>query len=298
LLGPSTSEGKLLNIPYQPYAVLFFYNKDHFDKAGLTKVPETWDEFLATNAALKTAGFAPITTDVDSYLDIILGYYVERAKGCDFFMKTLTDKTGELWRDPAYLQMAQDIKGLNDQGYIAKGTDGNLYPAGQQQVALGEVTMYLNGTWLPTEVKDTAGPDFNWGSFSFPTVTGGVNPVTDIMMGSQGIAVTNISAHPDQAFEFIKYLVSKKTQTAMTVQANVPAIHVDVPWAGPIADAGVAVKGSTKAIGWACNLGDAGDVASNVVLPQFQELFDNKVTPEKYIDNMVTKSAAFWAGQK
>ena len=40
------------------------------------------------------------------------------------------------------------------------------------------------------------------------------------------------------------------------------------------------------------------DVVSNVVLPQFQDLFANKITPEKYIDNMATKSAAFWAGQK
>jgi len=298
LLGPSTSEGKLLNIPYQPYAVMFFYNKEHFEKAGITKVPETWEEFLAANEKLKTAGFAPITTDVDSYLDVIIGYYAERAKGCDFFMKTLMDKTGELWRDPAYLQMAQDIQTLNDKGYIAKGTDGNLYPAGQQQVALGEVTMYLNGTWLPTEVKDTAGPDFKWGAFSFPTVKDGTGPVTDIMMGSQGIAIMNTSAHPDQAFEFIKYLVSKDIQTAMTDHANVPAIHVDVPWAGPIADAGVAVKKATAAVGWACNLWDAGDVVSNVVLPQFQDLFVGKITPEQYVDNTATKSAEFWASQQ
>lgn len=297
LLGPSTSEGKLLNVPYQPYAVMFFYNKEHFETAGITKVPETWDEFLAANEALKKAGFAPITTDVDSYLDVIIGYYAERAKGCDFFMETLTDKTGEMWRDPAYLQMAQDIQTLNDKGYIAEGTSGNLYPAGQQQLALGEVTMYLNGTWLPTEVKDTAGPDFQWGAFSFPTVKDGENPVSDIMMGSQGIAIMNTSQHPDQAFEFIKYLVSKKTQAAMTEHANVPAIHVDVPWAGPISDAGVAVKGATKAIGWACDLYDAGDVVSNVVIPQFQDLFVGKITPEQYVENTATKSAEFWASQ-
>lgn len=298
LLGPSSSEGKLLNIPYQPYAVMFFYNKEHFEKAGITKVPETWDEFLAANESLKKAGYKPITTDVDSYLDINIGYYAERAKGCDFFMKTLTDKTGEMWRDPAYLQMAKDIRELNDKGYIAEGTAGNLYPAGQQQVALGEVTMYLNGTWLPTEVKDTAGADFKWGAFSFPTVKNGANPTTDIMMGSQGIAIMNTSKHPDQAFEFIKYLVSKKTQSAMTERANVPAVHVDVAWAGPIADAGVAVKGATKAIGWACDLYDAGDVVSNVVLPQFQDLFVGKITPEQYVDNMATKSKEFWDTQK
>ena len=33
-----------------------------------------------------------------------------------------------------------------------------------------KIAMYLNGTWLPNEVKDTAGSDFNWGEFAFTTV--------------------------------------------------------------------------------------------------------------------------------
>ncbi|MCZ7665992.1 MAG: extracellular solute-binding protein [Chloroflexi bacterium] len=208
-------DGSIISVPYNPFAVMFLYNKDHFADAGITELPETWDEFLAVNQALLDAGHAPITTDIDAYIDIIMGYYAQRAVGCDALTAAMTDTTGEAWNDPAYLQMAQDIRGLWDAGFIAPGTEGNLYPAGQQMVALDEVTMYLNGTWLPAEVQETTGPDFPWGAFNFPTVNGGVGAASDIMMGSQGVMILNSSEHPQEAFELIKYMVSEKAQSAM-----------------------------------------------------------------------------------
>ncbi len=298
LVSQYTVDGRVVSVPYNPFAVMFMYNKDHFAAAGIDATPTTWDEFLEVNQALLDAGFAPITTDVDSYIDIIIGYYAQRAVGCESFMDAMVDPTGEAWNDPAYLQMAQDIRGLWDAGYVAPGTEGNLYPAGQQMVALGEVTMYLNGTWLPTEVQETSGPDFPWGAFSFPSVAGGVGSVNDIMMGSQGIMVVNQSEHPDEAFELIKHIVSEKAQTAMVNDANVPAAHVNVAWSGALAEAGQAVQQSEAAFGWACDLWDAGEVVSNVVLPTFTDLFIGKLSPEEYIDSMVTDSASFWAGQE
>ncbi len=293
----TTDDGTILSVPYNPFAVMFLYNKDHFADAGITEAPETWEEFLAVNQALVDAGHAPITTDVDSYIDVILGYYAQRAVGCDALMTAMLDETGESWNDPAYLQMAEDIRALWDAGYIAPGTEGNLYPAGQQMVALDEVTMYLNGTWLPSEVQETAGPDFPWGAFNFPSVAGGTGESTDIMMGSQGLMVLEASENPEAAFELIKYMVSEEAQAAMVAEANVPAAHVNVAWAGSLEEAGQAVQNSTNAFGWACNLWDGGEVVSNVVLPTFTDLFVGSLTPEEYIETMVQDSAEFWAGQ-
>lgn len=293
----TAEDGSILSVPYNPFAVMFLYNKDHFAEAGITDLPETWDDFLAANQALVDAGYAPITTDVDSYIDVIIGYYAQRAVGCDALMTAMADETGESWNDPAYLQMAQDIRDLWDAGYIAPGTEGNLYPAGQQMVALDEATMYLNGTWLPAEVQETAGADFPWGAFNFPTVNGGVGAASDIMMGSQGLMVINSSEHPEEAFELIKYMVSEKAQSAMVSEANVPAAHTNVEWSGALAEAGQAVQNSTAAFGWACDLWNGGEVVSNVVLPTFTDLFIGKLTPEEYIEQMVQGSADFWAGQ-
>lgn len=290
-------DGSIISVPYNPFAVMFLYNKDHFAEAGITDLPETWDEFLTVNQALVDAGYAPITTDIDAYIDIIMGYYAQRAVGCDALMTTMTDTTGEAWHDPAYLQMAQDIRGLWDAGFIAPGTEGNLYPAGQQMLALDEATMYLNGTWLPAEVQETAGPDFPWGAFNFPSVAGGVGAASDIMMGSQGVMVLNSSDHPEEAFALIKYMVSEKAQNAMVSEANVAAAHMNVEWPDALVEAGQAVQNSTSAFGWACDLGNAGEVVSNVVLPTFTDLFVGELTPEEYIEKMVQDSATFWAGQ-
>ncbi|WP_445671025.1 extracellular solute-binding protein [Paenibacillus sp. FSL P4-0184] len=38
-------EEGIYTVPQQPYAVLSFYNKDVYEKAGITKAPATWDEF-------------------------------------------------------------------------------------------------------------------------------------------------------------------------------------------------------------------------------------------------------------
>jgi raffinose/stachyose/melibiose transport system substrate-binding protein len=298
LLNQYPVDGHLAMIPYSPFAVMWFYNRDHFDDAGITEAPATWEDFMAVNAALKAAGHAPITTDVDAYLDIIIGYYAERAVGCDGLQAAMADKTGEAWNNPMWLQMAQDIRALWDNGYIAEGTEANLYPFGQQSLALGEVTMYLNGTWLPSEVLSTTGPDFHWGAFAFPSVEGGAGANTHIMTGSQGLVITTVSQHPDEAFEFIRFMVSKDVQEVWTLETLTPAARVDVGWAGAIAPAGEVFSQADMGIGWACDLWAGGEIVANVVLPNFQDLFVGKLSPAEYVEKMANDSAAFWASRE
>ena len=57
--------------------------------------------------------------------------------------------------------------------FMSPQTATNKYPAGQQELALGEAAMYLNASWMPSEVADTAGEDFPWGFFAFPQVEDG-----------------------------------------------------------------------------------------------------------------------------
>lgn len=292
-------DGQVVSIPYQPYVVAYFYNKDHFDQAGITSVPTTWDEFMAANAKLKAAGFAPVTTDFDGYLDINFAYHAMRETGsCDLPESAMLDKTGELWRDPAFLRMAQDIAMLSANGYLADGTDGNLYPAGQQRVALGEVSQELNATWLPGELASTAGPDFRWGAFAYPTVTGGTGTQGDSFLGSQNLGIPKASTHPDETFEFIKYLMAPDAQTGFVNEASAAPANLSVAWPASLADAEQVFKDTTNGYGWACLLyvGPAADLWTQVVLPAFGDLYSGKVTPEAYIDRMVTESAAFWAG--
>ena len=290
-------DGKAIMMPYQPYAVLWFYNKDHFADAGLTEEPKTWADLMDACQALKDAGHPCITTDVDAYVDILWGYYAERAfDGCQAVRDAMADKTGELWRDPMWLQMAKDYAALSTNGYLLKGTEGNLYPAGQQSLALGEVTMYLNGTWLPSEVQETAGPEFNWGSFSFPNVTDGKGSSTHVMMGSQALVIVNKSEHPAEAWEFIKWMVSKDIQQAMCDTANVPAVHTEATWPETLAEAQQAVLNADRGLTWGCDIWTS-DVSA-IVLDLFGKLFTGQITPEEYVEQLVKGTADYWAAQE
>lgn len=283
-----TSGGNIASVPFNPYINLWFYNKAHFQDAGITAVPTTFDEWMADNAKLKAAGHAAVFTfDPDSYTDIMAGDSAQRYVGCDGFKAALTDKTGAGFQTAGMVQWAKDMQALS--AYIAPGTSANLYPAGQQAFALGDVTMTFNGTWLPSEVAETAGPDFQWGTFSWPAVTDGVGTINDYDMGAQGIAITKTSKYPDVAFKFIQYVVSLDIQKAVAASGYAPA-HVDVPWTGPIADAYPLMKNATAGFGWACEGWNTGDFFANDLMPAFTDLITGKITAEAFTQQMVDKA--------
>lgn len=58
---------------------------------------------------------------------------------------------------------------------------------------MGTAAMYLNGSWLPNEVKDMAGDDFRWGCFSYPAVEGGTDGTEAANFGAQVLAINKDS---------------------------------------------------------------------------------------------------------
>ena len=292
--------GRTVGIPHIPSVLLFFYNKDAFKKAGITKEPTTWNEFVATAKALKAAGYDPITVDEDAYTDINFAYAALRASGsCATLTKTMTDPSGRLWTAPQYLSMAKDIRGLYDAGYFAKDMPSSRFPGGQQRVGLGEVAMNLNGSWLPTELKSTTGPDFNWGSFAYPTLSSGRGSTNDVMISPQMISIVAKSKYPNQAFDFIRYMVSKKVQEGFVKEAGTGSVRNDVAWPSVLSDARQVVLKSSNPVPSACNLrATAGEVMENVAMPAFRDLMNGKLTPEAYVKRMSTESAKFWSSRK
>jgi raffinose/stachyose/melibiose transport system substrate-binding protein len=290
------ADGQIISMPYNPFVVMVFYNKDHFEAAGIENAPQTWDEMIDASEALRAAGYEPFTEDVDAYMDIVIGAFGERALTCEGMIETINDPSGEAWNSPEVLQMAQSVAEFS--AYLAPGTDGNLFPAGQQRVALGEVTMNLNGSWLPSELLDLTGPDFNWGVFSFPNLPDGAGSNTHVESGSQAMGINQTSENPDMAFEMLRYISSYEAQSAMAKDAASPAARIDVPWEGSLFDAYQAFKAADVSLPWACGLWDTGEVFSNVMIPHFTDLFVGKVTPEEFIANIAAAQAEFWASRE
>ena len=51
-----TIDGEILAVPYANDYRIAYYNKEHFEQAGITEVPETWDEVYDALKKIKEAG--------------------------------------------------------------------------------------------------------------------------------------------------------------------------------------------------------------------------------------------------
>ncbi|WP_432633495.1 ABC transporter substrate-binding protein [Brachyspira sp.] len=273
-----SEDGKIYAIPYQPFTFLIMYNKDHFAKAGITKTPETWNEFKEVCAKLKAAGFIPLTVD-DAYVDILYGYQVARYKGSDWVKSLVLDG---LWDDPAVLRAAIDWEEIYKLGYLSPNVAGNKFPQGQQEIANGEVSMYLNGTWLVNEVMPTTGPDFPWGQFAYPTVPGGVGKLYDLNYGGQSFQINKNSKYPDEVFNLIVHLTTGKWDKELAEKTYGVPMANTTDWPIQLTDAKEIFSKLGVCYPWAAGLQYNTDKAP-VIASAFTKLITGQITSEQFV---------------
>ncbi|MDO5400250.1 MAG: ABC transporter substrate-binding protein [Eubacteriales bacterium] len=279
--------GTLKTIPYQPNVFAFFYNQKIFDEAGITAAPTTWDELLDACAKIKAVGYIPITCD-DAYITCMIGYHLGRLVGEEGVRDIVNNNK---WDDPAVAQFAADYAELASLGYFSPNVASNAWPAGQNtELAGGKVGMYLNGSWLPNEVKDTAGPDFQWGCFSYPAVDGGVNGPETCNYGAQVYAINKNSKVSDEAFQLIQFLTKGEADKKLSeYSVGIPADTTNTEW--PALLSGVKPVMDSVSVRWSWAVG----VESNVdITPAIKEntlkLCGGSITADEFIQNM--KNAA------
>ncbi len=211
--------GVLNSIPEQPQVGGVFYNRAAFEAAGIEAEPSTWTEFLETCAKLKEAGIAPLAQD-GAYTDFSFYYHLVRYLGEDGIAE-LRDHGG--WADNAQaMQAAQDIIDLVNAGFLADGAPDE-YPSSQTKVGTGEAAMIVCANYVTAEVNAAVGEQLSWGLFNYPSVEGGKEP-TAAYAGSNSLAIASLSAHPQEAFDFIMYLVRGEWDQRMAdTAAQIPA---------------------------------------------------------------------------
>lgn len=276
--------GTLKSIPYQPNLFNFFYNQDLFDAAGVSGVPATWAEFLDACQKVKDSGKIPLTCD-DAYITNLIGYHLGRLVG----EARVREIVGQgLWaEEPAVLRMAQDFEDLAKKGYISPNLPSNVWPSGQNgELALGEVAMYLNGSWLPNEIKDIAGPDFRWGCFAYPALDGGVNGAETANFGAQVLAINKKSESAAEAFDIIKYITKGKYDALLSQESlGIPADSSNTEWPSVLASVKPVMGNLTTRWTWAVGVESNVDMTP-VISENFTKLCGGTMTAQQFVDAM------------
>jgi len=192
------------------------------------------------------------------------------------------------WDDPAVLKTAQAYEDFAKKGYFSETIASNVWPAGQnQELALGTAAMYLNGSWLPNEVKDMAGEDFKWGCFSYPAVEGGKDGTNASNYGAQVLAINKNSQNGENAFKLIQYITQGEFDKKMSeMSMGIPADTRNAEWPAQLASVKPVMESLTVRYPWAAGAEANADLTP-IIKENFMKLCGGSVTAAEFVDALM-----------
>lgn len=215
-------------VPYTFKGEALYYNKALFEQAGITALPQTYDELKAAAQKLKDAGIPAITFGgtVNWHLMRLMDVILESKCGAelhDKLMNMQADWSTEACATESFVELSDW-----SQNYILSpfmGIDNS------QSFALftsGRAAMMLEGDWLVGMLKAEGLDHTTIDIFPFPTGTGRLYGFAEYFY------VSTTSKAPDVAAKFLDFMLSDAVQQenlgtfgAISVNKNVQ--YTDVP---------------------------------------------------------------------
>jgi glucose/mannose transport system substrate-binding protein len=140
----------------------FFYSKPAFAKAGITKDPVTFDEFIADLDKLKKAGVIPLALGGQAWQEkITFDAIFANVGGPDLFLKVYRDRDVNAVKSDAFKKVLTAFKQLHN--YVDPGSPGRNWNDATALVISGKAGVQIMGDWAKGEfsaAKQTAGKDF------------------------------------------------------------------------------------------------------------------------------------------
>lgn len=210
-------DGQTYALPFSMGVVGFWYNTEIFEQAGITEAPATMDDLYDAIDKLKAAGVEPISVGAGDKWPAAHYWYYFALRQCS--QDVLTDAVQTLdFSDDCFVRAGEDLEELVsaepfNAGFLSTPAQSGPTSA-SGLLATGKVAMELAGHWEPGVMQglteDGLGLGDNTGWFPFPEVDGGDGDPEAQLGGGDAWAVSQDA--PDEAVEFVKYLLSDEVQ--------------------------------------------------------------------------------------
>lgn len=211
-----TTDGEQYALPKYHGSLAVFYNKDMFDAAGIPYPTRDWtyDDYLAAMRALTQdtdddgatdiygSTFDPIYDRVQIHVNTFGGHYVNPDDPADCVLDAPEAVAALDWLRAR----------IQDDGVMATPLALNKLET-RRAFWEGRVAMVEDGSWALKDILANA--NFRVGVAPFPA--GPVQRAT--LASTDGFAISATTAHPEEAWELLKFLIGKEYALAMA-EAN------------------------------------------------------------------------------
>jgi len=206
-------DGKNYAIPLGTSFLTTWYNKDAFEKAGITQMPTNWTEFMDCCKKLKDAGYTPITAGDKQSFVIQFGMYQIGAseiyaENPNFDTDLSTGKTK--FTDPAWVNTVQKFADLYKNGYVIDNSLGLSQEQSRQAFLDGKAAMIFDGSFGYDALNKDGAVQFEKGMFCIPSNDEGKGFVYNLTP-SNGIFVSANSEKQDAINKVLEYWFTEGT---------------------------------------------------------------------------------------
>lgn len=221
---PDKENGDMYAFPYAWVTTVLYYNKDMLDEANLSYPSKewTWDDFLHVAQTLtKDTNGDGITDQWGTYL---FGRYAQ-------IEGWLYQNDGRLLNEDKTVfeinengrQTLQFLTDLTIEHKVApspKSIEGIHF---RDLFAQGSLAMFVDGSFMIEEIRDAVDDQFEWGISTIPR---GPNYKEEVTYGwPDNLSISKNTAHPEEAWTFIKYLTGENRTAENFLGGKVPILR-------------------------------------------------------------------------
>lgn len=222
-------DARQFGLPFSMTGGLLYFNKTLFKQAGVPEPSPGWtmDDFRSAAIALTKdrAGRAPTDSGFDGGN---IAVYGADFPGSGFWEPFIQNFGGRFFNEDftaAKLDDPNTFTALKFMHQLACVDHAILGPATPQRPSGGDpflsqnAAMALHGEWLMPVYRDIK--DFDWDVAAPPA---GPSDTVKVFAASNSLGITKDSQHPQEAWEFLKYLLFDKDNQIKIGTTNGPAL--------------------------------------------------------------------------
>ncbi|CDN48558.1 extracellular solute-binding protein [Neorhizobium galegae] len=277
-------------VPFASQTMLVIYNKDIFDKNGLSE-PQSWDDFIKASEKLKAAGVMPFANGTATAWqnEVVVGGLVSSIMGRGFYDDLMAGKAD--FTDKRYVGALTKLKEITK--YFPDGFIGLDYASAQQLFSSGMAGMFVGGSYELANFKKQ-NPNMKMGIFAAPGLKAEDEKLVALYFDG-GYAANAKGKNQEAAVKFLNFLASQEFGQMFANDLNnisaVPGVTFKEPLLGEVADLNKHSIPYLMLVHFRY-----GEPSGSVLLQsEIQKLLGGKATPEEVGKNLTTGLANWYA---